>query len=160
MASFVNAADVISAAVEIERRGHAFYRQAAIAAAEQEDGDFFAFMAKEELRHEKIFEAMLQRAGGLPLPAGSTEPEYLEYVGLLLNSHSLFMPEQQDLLQKNPLMQAMYFEKDTILFFMAMRHMVPESEAAHVDACIKEEQSHLRLLAEHGKARRMAKGMA
>ncbi len=156
MASFVNAADIISAAVEIECRGHAFYVRAANEAQEQEDKDFFTFMAKEEQRHEKIFQAMLQRVGGLSLPAGSTEPEYLEYVDLLLNSHSLFMAEQQELLQQHPLMQAMYFEKDTILFFTAMRRMVPEAEAVHIEACIEEEQKHLRLLAEHDKARRMA----
>ncbi len=160
MASFVNAADVIAAAVEIERRGHGFYVSAASGAAEQEDRDFFTFMAKEEQRHEKIFQAMLQRVGGLSLPAGSSAPEYLEYVDILLNSHSLFMPEQQELLRDRPLMQAMYFEKDTILFFNAMRHMVPESEIPHIQACIEEEQKHLRLLAEHDKARRMARGLA
>lgn len=156
MASFTNAADVIASAVEIERRGFAFYEQAAVAADQIEDREFFTFMAKEEKRHEKIFEAMLTRAGGLALPAGSDEGEYLEYVDLLLDSHCLFMPGQKEALQRDPLHQAVAFEKDTILFFTAMRHLVAPSEVAAIDACIQEEQRHLRLLAEHAKARAMA----
>lgn len=156
MASFTNAADVIASAVEIERRGFAFYEQAAIATDMPEDRDFFMFMAKEEKRHEKIFEAMLTRAGGLELPAGSDAGEYLEYVDLLLDNHSLFMPGQREALQQDPLHQAIAFEKDTILFFTAMRHLVDPSEISSIDACIQEEQRHLRLIAEHAKARAMA----
>lgn len=156
MASFTNAADVVASAVEIERRGFAFYQQAAAAAAQPEDKEFFTFMAKEEQRHEAIFEAMLQRTGGLELPAGSDEAEYLEYTDLLLDNHCLFMPDQREALEKNPLHQAMLFEKDTILFFVAMRRFVDASEQRHIDACIEEEQRHLRLIAEHAKARAMA----
>ncbi len=59
MASFVNAADIIASAVEIERRGHKFYQQAEQSAADKEAREFFAFMAGEELKHEKIFASML-----------------------------------------------------------------------------------------------------
>ena len=156
MASFTNAADVIAAAIEIERRGFSFYERAAGLASMPEDRDFFTFMAKEEKRHEKIFESMLERVGGLELPAGSNEAEYLEYVDLLLNSHCMFLPEQMRDTERDPLRQAMDFEKDTILFFSAMRRLVSPSEQPHVDACMEEEQRHLRLLAEHGKARTMA----
>lgn len=156
MASFTNAADVIAAAIEIEHRGFAFYQKAASEAAHPEDKDFFTFMAKEEKRHENIFEAMLKRIGGLELPAGSDEAEYLEYVDLLLNTHAMFMPGQQEILQKEPLRGALAFEKDTIIFFTAMRRFVAPSEQKHVDACIEEEQKHIRLIAEHAKARDMA----
>lgn len=156
MASFTNAADVIASAVEIERRGFAFYQQAAETAEAVEDKDFFTFMANEEKRHEKIFQAMLERVGGLDLPAGSDEAEYLEYVDLLLDTHCLFIAEQQEGLRENPLRQAIAFEKDTILFFNGMLRLVDPSEKPHIEACIAEEQRHLRLLAEHGKARAMA----
>lgn len=158
MASFTNAADVIAAAVEIERRGFAFYERAAARAEQKEDKDFFLFMAKEEKRHEKIFQEMLARAGGLELPAGSSEAEYLEYVDLLLDNHCLFLADQQEALRANPFREAMNFEKDTILFFSAMRRLVAPSETGRIEACIEEEQRHLRLIAEHAKARTMAMG--
>lgn len=156
MASFTTAADVIAAAVEIERKGFAFYQQAAQSAAQAGDKEFFTFMAGEEQRHEKIFADMLRRAGGLALPAGSDGAEYLEYVHLLLDSHCLFLPDQQEALRRDPLRQAMAFEKDSLLFFFAMRRFVAPSEQGRVDACIAEEQRHLRMLAERGKAWGMA----
>lgn len=151
MASFTNASDIVKAAVEIERRGFAFYQQAAHDAAPPEDKKFFAFMAGEEKRHEKIFEDMLHRVGGLQIPEGSDEGEYLEYIDLLLNSHCLFIGAQPDAMKQNPVAQAMAFEKDTILFFTAMRRLVSASEHKHIDECIAEEQRHLRLIAEHAK---------
>jgi hypothetical protein len=37
-----------------------------------------------------------------------------------------------------------------------MRRFVAPSEQKHVDTCIEEEQRHIRLIAEHAKAREMA----
>ena len=151
MASFVSIQDVVSAAVEIEKRGYAFYRSAKKHTKIQELADFFDFMAAEEKKHEAIFTAMLDRVGQLSLPAGSTEAEYLAYVGLLLDSHSLFVPQAEKRALEDPIGQAMALEKDTILFFMGMKNLVPAAEHAHVQACIEEEKKHLRLLAEKAK---------
>ena len=145
MASFVNAADAVAAAVEIERRGHAFYEKVE-SKATGEDKDFFAFMAKEELRHEGIFQAMLDRLGGVPLPAGSTDEEYLQYVKGLLDSHTLFMPEQEKRILEAPVYQALQFEKDTLIFFVELETMVPDSEKKFVRQCADEERKHIRML--------------
>jgi rubrerythrin len=153
MASFVKAADVAAAAVEIERRGRDMYRTAEKRAANSRDAEFFAFMAEEEKRHEGIFSGMLGRLGGLTLPAGSSEPEYLEYVGILLDSHCLFLPGAEGRVTADALHAAISMEKDTILFFTAMKRLVPEAERRAVEACIDEEKKHLRMLHERQKAR-------
>ncbi len=147
MASFVNAADIVAAAVEIERRGHAFYTAAEKQAQNADDKKFFAFMASEELRHEGIFSGILKRVGGLPLPAGSSDEEYLSYVHSLLDSHALFMDDDQAALLTKPLLQAMRLEKDTLVFFLELENLVPDAEKSHVRACADEERKHLRLLA-------------
>ena len=154
MARFVKAADAVAAAVEIERRGYAFYQKVREQAGNREDREFFDFMAKEEQRHEGIFAAMLKRMGGLDLPAGSTDEEYLMYVQALLDSHTLFMPEQAALAATKPLYQAMQFEKDTLVFFIALEDMVPEAERTFVRECADEEKRHLQMLAKRmaGKA--------
>lgn len=146
MAGFVKAADVAAAAVEIERRGREMYLCARKHAEGASDADFFTFMADEEKRHEDIFAAMLKRLGGLELPAGSSEDEYLEYAQALLDSHALFLPGFEKRVAKEPLDEAMRMEKDTILFFSAMRRLVPEAEQHAVDACIAEERKHLKML--------------
>jgi rubrerythrin len=145
MASFVNAGDVVAAAVEIERRGHAFYKKAADQAG-KEDKEFFTFMAGEELRHERIFQTMLDRLGGVSLPAGSNEGEYLDYIHGLLDSHTLFLPEQERLALNTPLYRALQFEKDSLVFFLELETMVPDSEKKYVRQCADEERGHLRLL--------------
>ena len=152
MASFTNAADVIASAVEIERRGFAFYEQAAETSKQPEDKEFFTFMAKEEKRHEKVFEAMLKRVGGLALPAGSDEAEYMDYVQALLDSHALFCggaPEKDlaDAADAEAAIElASRFEKDTILYFREMMDLLPPSETDAVKRCLEEERGHLRQL--------------
>jgi rubrerythrin len=146
MAGFVNAADIAAAAVEIERRGCAFYRQAESGAASAADKALFAFLAEEEQRHERLFDSMLKRLGGVALPAGSNDEEYLAYMQGLVDSHCLFLPEQEEYFLKAPLHAAIRLEKDTLVFFLAMETLVPASEKNAVRACADEEIRHLRKL--------------
>lgn len=144
MASFVNVADVISAAVEIEKRGHEFYRRSEKAATEGKTRDFFAFMAGEELRHEKVFAAMLERVGGLKLPVGSDDQEYLAYLQASLDSHMFFAARPQS--GQDPYVTAMGFEKDSIVYFVGMLDLVPAGEKLLVQRCIDEEKAHMVLI--------------
>ncbi len=144
MASFVNANDVIAAAVEIERRGHKFYKNVAAKSTGAQAKEFFEYMAGEELKHEKIFSLMLGRIGGVDLPADADDAEYLEYVKASLDTHLLFVQENPDL--SEPYGLAIQFEKDTIFYFMAMLSLVPESEKKYVKDCIDEEKKHILLL--------------
>lgn len=152
MASFINAADAIAAAVEIERRGHAFYTSVYEKAEKPQDKEFFAFMAEEEKRHEDVFLGMLRRIGGLRLPEGSSDLEYLEYLTVMLNHHSLFVPGLEGRILETPLHAAMQFEKDTLLFFIELEHMVPDSEKQLVRDCANEERHHIKML---GKIRHL-----
>lgn len=154
MASFMNAGDVVASAVEIEKRGHEFYKKAAAGASKAEVKEFFAFMAGEEEKHEKIFKAMLSRLGGLDLPTGAESAEYLDYVQASLDSHLLFTGEVPDKIG-DPFPLALRFEKDTIFYFTAMLDMVPESEKKYVKDCIDEEKKHILLLS---KKRQVFKG--
>ncbi|MDR2488865.1 MAG: ferritin family protein [Desulfovibrio sp.] len=146
MASFINAADAIAAAVEIERRGHAFYTSVRDKAEKPKDKEFFAFMAEEEKRHEAIFLDMFKRTGGLRVPEGSSQQEYLDYLTVLLTHHSLFVPGLESRILETPLHAAMQFEKDTLLFFIELEEMVPAAEKNVVRACADEERRHLRML--------------
>jgi rubrerythrin len=146
MASFVKAADVLVAAVEIERRGKEFYEKEAKKAESKEVKEFFSFLAGEEVKHEKIFEAMLKRSGGLELPASSSSKEYMNYVSAALDSHLLFTKDKQPDAKTDPYLLALRFEKDTIIYFMALIDLVPESEKTLVQHCIEEEKRHIALI--------------
>ena len=146
MATFVKASDILSIAVEIERRGNDFYRTLADRAESDTHKAFFIQMASEEKVHESIFSAMLQRVGGTDIPQGATGEEYMHYVSDIIDSHCLFSADQAALATASPIAQAMQLEKDTLLYFLAMESMVPESEQHHVRACAEEERKHLHRL--------------
>ncbi|MDR1242153.1 MAG: ferritin family protein [Deltaproteobacteria bacterium] len=156
MASFVNVADVLTAAVEIERRGRNFYESEAGKAGSGELKDFFTFLANEEVKHGKLFEEMLKRVGGLALPVNSSTPEYMAYVSAALDSHLLFVRENPgggaDSVGADPYLSALRMEKDTIVYFLAMSGLVPEVERKHIDACVEEEKRHMALIQEKRRA--------
>ncbi len=152
MAGFFQAAEIAEAAVNIEQEGQVFYTNAAHAAKNPDVKDFFLFFAKEEARHEQFFQEFKERLGKVELPAWSTTEEYGLYLQALIDSHSIFSPDLQKRLaeaasENEAIRLAMGFEKDTILFFMEMKELVPDSEKKFVSQCIDEERSHLRKLA-------------
>ncbi len=151
MAEFFKAAEIAEAAIRIEQQGQAFYKDAAEAARNQDAKDFFLYFAAEEARHEQIFREFQARMGEYDLPAWSTSEEYSAYLQALIDSHSIFSPDLKERLARagnetEAIRLAMGFEKDTILFFMEMRELVPDSEKRFVQQCIDEERSHLRKL--------------
>lgn len=151
MAEFFKASEIVEAAVRIEQQGQEFYKDAAEAAQSRDAKDFFLFFAAEEARHEQIFRDLQARLGGFDLPAWSTSEEYSVYLQALIDSHSIFSLDLEQRLaavrnEAEAIRLAMGFEKDTILFFMEMRELVPESERRFIQQCIAEERSHLRKL--------------
>jgi rubrerythrin len=154
MAEFFKAADVVGAAVEMEMRGQVVYRRLALAAENPEVKRFFENLAAEEGRHEELFSSMARRLGQTELPAWSTMEEYNGYISALLDSHTLFSPGLSDTLFMNPgnledsVRSSMKLEKDSMLFFQEMLHLIPGSEHSHILECIAEERRHLRQLSE------------
>lgn len=152
MAEFFKAAEIAEAAVRIEQQGQEFYKNAAEAAKSRDAKDFFLFFAAEEARHEQVFRDLQARMGDFDLPAWSTSEEYSAYLQALIDSHAIFSPDLKQRLagaadEAEAIRLAMGFEKDTILFFMEMRELVPDSEKRFIQQCIDEERSHLRKLA-------------
>ena len=155
MAEFFSAADVVDAAVEIEKRGREVYRRLAHGAANPQVKALFESLAVEEARHEELYTAMAKRIGAMQLPAASASDEYAQYVAALLDSHMLFSPglaKDLDLYDRAGDMQAavrgaMRLEKDTMVFFQEMMALVPASEKGNVEECIEEERRHLHQLA-------------
>ncbi|MFW5733840.1 MAG: ferritin-like domain-containing protein [Oceanidesulfovibrio sp.] len=149
---FFKANEVAQAAVEIERKGQSFYRNVANATQSDAARELFIFMAGEEAKHEAVFQSLKDRLGEIEMPAYSNASEYQEYLEALIESHALFnggvaeklAAEASDL--KSAVDIALSFEKDTLLFFMEMKELVPQNERPLVQQCIDEERSHMRML--------------
>jgi rubrerythrin len=149
MANFFKANEIAKTAVEVERKGRAFYLRLEKAARAENIRDLFHFLAVEEARHEKIFQALLDRLGDVELPAWATNEEYAAYIRGLIESHALFSDSQVEKRmaamedEREAILMAMGFEKDTLLFFTEMETFVPDREKPVVRQCIQEERLHL-----------------
>ncbi len=154
MATFFHANEIAKIAVEIERKGRAFYLRVAEMATTERCRELFLFLAEEEGKHEAIFFSLMERLGKIELPAWSSQEEYGSYLQALIESHALFnsglaeknMGDAGD--EESAIRMAMSFEKDTLLFFIEMESLVPDSEKSAVRQCIEEERLHLRRLRE------------
>ncbi len=152
MAGIFTAGDIVEAAIQVETKGESFYKRVAGKAANAQVRDLFLYLGGEEIKHRETFQGLLKRVGQFELPAWSTDQEYQDYLESLVESHILFGDGLGDTIlthmqsEAEALRFAMGFEKDTILFFMEMRELVPESEKRFVQECIEEERDHLRKL--------------
>ena len=153
MAHFFKAKEVALAAVEVEKQGKLIYKRLAMWAEDPEAKKFFEFFAGEETRHEALFQALADRLGELELPAWSSQEEYADYLKTLVETHDIFLWNMSEqLLTQAPGDQeavklAMSFEKNSILFFLEMKDLVPDGEKKFVQECVEEERRHLRQLA-------------
>lgn len=153
MAGLFKATDILLAAQEVETRGEIFYNRLVEIAEDQQVKETFLFLAGEETKHRETFAKLYERLGQAELPAWAEDDEYASYLSFLIDSHTLFQLGDSEKLREftgsreEALKIAMGFEKDTILFFSEMREFVPDGERKHIEDCIEEERSHLRLLA-------------
>jgi rubrerythrin len=149
MAGIFKVNEVVSAAVEMERKGEQFYLHLASLQENRDIQKDLEYLAKEEVRHREIFQSILDRLGQIEIPAGSDESEYWNYMNALIDSYFLFQkviserPSSWITRREDAIHVAIGFEKDSILFFTEMMGLVPEREKSIVDSCIQEEKGHL-----------------
>ncbi len=154
MAGIFKVNEAVSIAVEIEKRGEEFYLEMAQRARDKGVGETLSFLAGEEVKHQRIFSQLLSRLEPLQMPLGSGESEYWDYVNDLIDSNFLLnnASKQRAFSSANSdqevIRLALGFEKESILFFTTMKTLVPAEHAKPVEACIEEEKTHLRRLAE------------
>jgi len=155
MAIQFNADEILGIAEGIEKNGQAFYRRAAEVAKEEGLEKLFLELADWEAGHEKLFAQM--RAGITDEERSSTafdpEGESELYLRATADAHVFVANKDAAALIKGKesgeeiLRLALDFERDSILFFLGMRDMVPARLGADkVDEIVKEEMRHVAYL--------------
>jgi rubrerythrin len=160
MALEYNADELFEIAEQIERNGTKFYNRAAKDAKDEKGKDILLTLASWEGQHEKLFIAM--RKG---LTKKDKEKALLDrddhaarYLQAAADTHIFNVQEASNILQGNESMTevlkiALDFEKDTIVFFVAMRELVPQSLGKEkIEGIIGEELHHVQIITEHIKA--------
>ncbi len=148
MALDFNADEIFEMAEQIERNGAVFYRTAA-ESVEGTEKEFLLGLAKMEDDHEVTFAELRKELGGKEKASPTFDPEGEAglYLKALADSRVFFEKNIDTSSMEAILKDAITAEKDSIVFYLGMKDLVPQKLGKDkLDNIIKEEMSHIRLL--------------
>ena len=150
----LNADEILEIAEQIERNGIAFYERAAERFHGDEERTLLS-LAKMERNHERAFASMRRELADADegLQAFDPEGESERYLAALadgqifdLNADPVALLGQRESVQ-DILELAIDMEKDSVVFYVAIKDAVPESLGKdRIEKIIKEEMDHIILL--------------
>lgn len=144
-----NADDILAMAEQLERNGARFYRSAAEKAPTGKSREFLLHLASMEDDHLNTFIQMRAQLKDQEKSPTVFDPqgEAAAYLKALADTR-VFFEKKIDLSSLEAILkEAITAEKDSILFYLGMKEAVPEYLGRNrLEAIIKEEMSHIRLL--------------
>lgn len=145
------AAEVLDMAIEIERKGLAFYHGCAAARADERVAEVFEYAAEQEQRHLELFTRMKRDLDRYTLPE-SYPGETLAYIRGLIGKTAFGSVDEAACAAEAmtdvgaALAMAVELERSSIAFYSGLRELVRASERVVVDEIIVEEHRHIRRL--------------
>ncbi len=152
MAVVFNADEVFEMAIRIESNGAAFYRKAAALQSDIKNKKFLEGIAKMEDQHEKIFTKMRKDLTEKEKGATVFDPydEVSQYLAAMADTMGgEGSPSVADSLTGNETLEeilriAVGLEKDSILFYLGLKDLIPpQSGQNRIDKIIREERKHV-----------------
>ena len=142
--------EVLQMAVEIEKKGKAFYGSVVSVVKDEKTRDIFQYLADEEVRHEKTFRKMLADVGTKTDQSPYDDMEMILYFRSLID-RKIFPTEEEGISMKKEIGDpavairiVLSLEKDTILFFNELLHVSEEKDHQVIERIIDEEREHIR----------------
>ena len=133
----------------MERNGAKFYREAADKIDDVQKKDLLLGFAQMEDEHEKTFMSMRSELEGKEKEETAFDPEgeSERYLQALADTRVFFKKQIDPSSMEQIFMAAIEAEKDSIVFYLGMKDLVPESFGqSKLDAIIREEMGHIRNL--------------
>ena len=149
MAYNFSADEIFEMAKQIEKNGADFYKKAAESVQGDDEKTFLLNLAKMEESHEKTFADMQKDLADKEKASQVFDPveEAVLYLKDLADTRVFFEKPFPGNDMKEILKSAIETEKDSIVFYLGMKELVPgELGKNRVDNIIKEEMAHIRLL--------------
>ncbi len=144
-----NIDEILKMAEQIEKNGANFYNDAAEGVADSPNRALLRELAQMEDQHENIFATMRAGLSDSDKEQATHDPENEteSYLKMLAGMH-VFAKKDIDVTDINKILKsAMAAEKDTIVFFLHLKELVPDRLGKDkIDAVIKEEMEHMKLL--------------
>jgi rubrerythrin len=144
-----NANEILQMAEQLERNGADFYRKSMEKVQNTAGKELLLSLAEMEDQHEKTFATLRskltanEKAQTVFDPGGDT----VRYLKALADSKVFFEKTIDTDNLEGILKEAITAEKDSILFYLGLKDVVPEALGKdRIDEVIKEEMSHINLL--------------
>lgn len=138
--------EIFQFAIRIEEGGEKFYRAMAEKLDNAEVKTMFSALADEEIKHRKIYEAMVSKIEEYE-PFESYPGEYFAYLRAYADN-IIFTPEkmEEEMRKITDAAGALKFainrELDSILYYQEVKKLVPENQRELIDKIIDEERRH------------------
>lgn len=149
MAYVFNMHEIFEIAEQIERNGAAFYRKAAEGIFDSQSRELLLELAQMEDQHEKTFASLKTQLSEDEKKSTVFDPEgeAVLYLRALADTRVFFEKKIDTGSMKEILKEALLAEKDSIVFYLGMKELVPEEFGkVKIDSIIKEEMGHIKLL--------------
>ncbi len=149
MAQVFDPDEIFEMALQMERNGARFYKEAAEGVSDSSNRSMLLKLAEMEVEHEKTFFALKMELG--ENEAGYYDPEGIAvmYLQSIANTKIFFKREIDVTSMESILKEAVMAERDSIIFYLGMKEMIPdEAGKQKIEKIIKEEMSHVQILGE------------
>ena len=149
MSVIFSGSELLEVAVGIEKNGAAYYQ--ALADRDNSAWAVYEHLADEEIKHQKTFQAMLDKVGGYQPPEDHTE-EYQLYLKSLVDSAVFTDVDQarrraaEAASESQALDIGIQAERDSILFYAEMQKLVKPADRQIMTNIIAQESGHLNQL--------------
>ena len=144
-----NANEILQMAEQIEKNGADFYRKSSEKIQDPESKKLLLNLAEMEDQHEQTFAALRSKLSAEEKVQTVFDPEgeTVRYLKALADSKVFFEKTIDTYSMEGILKEAITAEKDSILFYLGIKDLVPESLGQNrIDEVIKEEMAHIHLL--------------
>jgi rubrerythrin len=144
-----NADEIFEIAEQIERNGAKFYRAAAKNIDDIDKKNFLIRLAEMEDEHEQTFKTMRSQLTQDEKIVTTFDPEgeSEKYLRALADTRVFYEKKIDTTSLEDIFKTAITAEKDSIVFYLGMKDVIPEHLGKQkLDGIIKEEMSHIRLL--------------
>lgn len=144
-----SANDIFEMAEQIEKNGAKFYRTAADGITDSGVREFLLGLAAMEDEHEKTFASLRAHLSDQEKSPTVFDPagESVFYLQALADTRVFFKKEIDLTSIREILKAAITAEKDSIVFYLGMKDLVPDKLGEkRLDSIIKEEMGHIRIL--------------
>jgi len=146
-----NADNIFEIAEQLERNGAAFYRDAAASVTDNDVKEFLLEFAAMEDEHEKTFISLRKELSAAEKAPTVFDPnnESALYLKALADTRVFFKKEIDTSTVEGIFKSAITAEKDSIVFYLGMKDLVPSALGKDkMDIIIREEMGHIRVLSQ------------